>query len=116
MMEDLKHKWEQIDEDDYVAKYRDMRLRVEKMEEQQWWWAVYRGKEELCPEKPFARKKDYAMKMAEECAEENIEGYKVVRTFGGQAYEVDKFSKATRMNRQREMKVVVARALSATKS
>jgi hypothetical protein len=73
MMEDLKHKWEQIDEDDYVAKYRDMRLRVEKMEEQQWWWAVYRGKEELCPEKPFARKKDYAMKMAEECAEENIE-------------------------------------------
>ena len=74
-MEDLKHKWEQIDEDDYVAKYRDMRLRVEKMEEQQWWWAVYRGKEELCPEKPFARKKDYAMKMAEECAEENIEPY-----------------------------------------
>ncbi len=30
-MEDLKHKWEQIDEDDYVAKYRDMMLRVEKM-------------------------------------------------------------------------------------
>jgi hypothetical protein len=75
MMEDLKHKWEQIDEDDYVAKYRDMKLRVEKMEEQQWWWAVYRGKEELCPEKPFARKKDYAMKMAEECAEENSKPY-----------------------------------------
>ena len=75
MMEDLKYKWEQIDEDDYVAKYRDMKLRVEKMDEQQWWWAVYRGKEELCPEKPFARKKDYAMKMAEECAEENIEPY-----------------------------------------
>jgi len=75
MMEDLKHKWEQIDEDDYVAKYRDMMLRVEKMDEQQWWWAVYRGKEELCPEKPFARKKDYAMKMAQECAEENIGPY-----------------------------------------
>ena len=43
MMEDLKHKWEQIENDDYVAKYRDMMLRVEKMDEQQWWWAVYRG-------------------------------------------------------------------------
>jgi len=75
MMEDLKHKWEQIENDDYVAKYRDMMLRVEKMDEQKWWWAVYRGKEELCPEKPFARKKDYAMQMAEKCAEENIEPY-----------------------------------------
>jgi hypothetical protein len=75
MMEDLKYKWEQIDSDDYVAKYRDMMLRVEKMDEQKWWWAVYRGKEDLCTEKPLARKKDYAMKMAEECAEENIEPY-----------------------------------------
>lgn len=48
------------------------------------------------------------------CAEENIEGYKVVRSFEGQEYEVEKFNKATRRNRQREMKVVVARALSAS--
>lgn len=47
-------------------------------------------------------------------AEENIEGYKVVRAFEGQAYETEKFNKATRVNRQREMKVVVARSLSAT--
>lgn len=45
-------------------------------------------------------------------AEENIEGYKVVRAFEGQAFEIEKFNKATRVNRQREMKVVVSRSLS----
>ncbi|VVC76167.1 Lipid A export ATP-binding/permease protein MsbA [Aquicella siphonis] len=45
-------------------------------------------------------------------AEENIEGYKVVRSFEGQEYEAEKFNKAARTNRQREMKVVVARTLS----
>lgn len=46
------------------------------------------------------------------CAEENIEGYKVVRAFEGQQYEIEKFNKATKVNRQREMKVVIARSLS----
>ncbi len=45
-------------------------------------------------------------------AEENIEGYKVVRAFGGQAAETEKFNKAARVNRQREMKVVAARSWS----
>ncbi|MEO8401762.1 MAG: lipid A export permease/ATP-binding protein MsbA [Gammaproteobacteria bacterium] len=45
-------------------------------------------------------------------AEENIEGYKVVRGFGGEQYETEKFNKATRVNRQREMKVVAARSWS----
>jgi subfamily B ATP-binding cassette protein MsbA len=45
-------------------------------------------------------------------AEENIDGYKEVRVFGGQAYETEKFNKAARINRQREMKVVAARAWS----
>ena len=45
-------------------------------------------------------------------AEENIEGYKVVRAFEGQEYEAEKFNKATRINRQREMKTVVARSVS----
>ncbi len=45
-------------------------------------------------------------------AEENIEGYKVVRGFGGEQYETEKFDKATRVNRQREMKVVAARSWS----
>lgn len=47
-------------------------------------------------------------------AEENIEGYKVVRAFEGQEYEIVKFNKAARINRQREMKVVAARAISAS--
>lgn len=46
------------------------------------------------------------------CAEENIEGYKVVRAFEGQDYEIDKFNQTTRTNMQREMKVVIARSLS----
>lgn len=45
-------------------------------------------------------------------AEENIEGYKVVRAFEGQAYETEKFNYATFINMQREMKVVVARSVS----
>lgn len=45
-------------------------------------------------------------------AEENVDGYKVVRAFGGQEYEKDKFDKVVRLNRQREMKVVAARAWS----
>ncbi len=46
------------------------------------------------------------------CTEENIQGYKVVRSFEGQEHEIEKFNKAARTNRQREMKVVVARTLS----
>lgn len=35
-----------------------------------------------------------------------------MRSFEGQEYEAEKFNKAARTNRQREMKVVVARTLS----
>ncbi len=45
-------------------------------------------------------------------AEENIEGYKVVRGFSGQEYEKEKFNYATYINMQREMKVVIARSIS----
>ena len=45
-------------------------------------------------------------------AEENILGYKVVRAFDGQGNEVSKFNQAANVNRQREMKVVAARAFS----
>jgi subfamily B ATP-binding cassette protein MsbA len=44
--------------------------------------------------------------------EENIDGYKVVRAFGGEEYEKEKFNKAVRINRQREMKIVAARSWS----
>ncbi len=46
------------------------------------------------------------------CAEENIEGYKVVRGFGGQEYEREKFDKTVRVNLKNEMKVVIARSWS----
>lgn len=39
-------------------------------------------------------------------AEETIEGYKVIRTFGGESYESQKFAAATQRNRQREMKII----------
>jgi subfamily B ATP-binding cassette protein MsbA len=46
------------------------------------------------------------------CTEEAVEGYKVVRAFGGQNYEIAKFDEAARTNRQREMKIVAARSWS----
>lgn len=46
------------------------------------------------------------------CAEENIDGYKVVRAFGGQTYEEEKFDKAVQTNFRNEMKVVAARSWS----
>lgn len=39
-------------------------------------------------------------------AEEAIEGYKVIRTFGGEDYEIKKFNTATDSNQKREMKVI----------
>lgn len=48
------------------------------------------------------------------CAEENIESYKVVRMFEGQTYEIEKFNEATTQNKQREMKIVAARSVSAS--
>nr|MDQ2995276.1 ATP-binding cassette domain-containing protein [Pseudomonadota bacterium] len=47
-------------------------------------------------------------------AEEAIEGYQVVRTFGGEAYELEKFSQAINSNRQRDMKMVTTNSLSTT--
>ncbi len=45
-------------------------------------------------------------------AEESIEGYKVIRTFGGEAYENGKFVKATLRNRFRELKVTATNSLA----
>lgn len=44
-------------------------------------------------------------------AEESIEGYRVIRTFGGEQYENDKFIRATENNRRREMKIVTTHSL-----
>lgn len=45
-------------------------------------------------------------------AEEAIEGYKVVRTFGGEDYEINKFKNATKKNLGRELKIVVTKEIS----
>lgn len=44
-------------------------------------------------------------------ADEGIQGYKVVRLFGGQDYEYKKFFKATRHNQQRELKIVITNSV-----
>ncbi len=45
-------------------------------------------------------------------AEEAIEGHKVVKAFGGQAYEVNKFNQVTEQNFRREIKINMTSALS----
>ncbi|MBU0455660.1 MAG: lipid A export permease/ATP-binding protein MsbA [Pseudomonadota bacterium] len=45
-------------------------------------------------------------------AAEAIEGYKVVRSFGGQPYEMKKFEKATERNLFKELKIIVTKTLS----
>lgn len=45
-------------------------------------------------------------------AEEAIEGQKVIKAFGGQAYETEQFKNATHYNRQQEMKLIVTSAIS----
>ncbi len=47
-----------------------------------------------------------------EIAGEVIDGYKVVRIFGGEQYEINKFSKATEASRQNDMKVAVSKAFN----
>jgi len=47
-------------------------------------------------------------------AEEAIEGYKVVRTFGTEDYEIAKFNKVTNKNRAHEMKVVVTKSMTSS--
>lgn len=44
-------------------------------------------------------------------SDECIQGYKVIRIFGGQKYEYEKFYKATKKNQQRELKMVVTNSI-----
>ncbi|KGP63571.1 lipid transporter ATP-binding/permease [Legionella norrlandica] len=47
-----------------------------------------------------------------EIASEAIEGYRVVRIFGGENYEITKFNKATEYSRKNDMKVAVSKAIN----
>lgn len=44
-------------------------------------------------------------------ANEGIDAYKVIRLYGGQDYENQKFHQATKSNRQRELKVIVTNSI-----
>ncbi len=55
-----------------------------------------------------------AMGQVTHVTEEAIEGYKVIRTFGGEEYEQNKFVSATELNQQREMKIIVTDTLGAS--
>lgn len=45
-------------------------------------------------------------------AEEAIEGQKVIKAFGGQAYEMAQFEKATQRNQRQEMKLIMTSAIN----
>lgn len=47
-----------------------------------------------------------------EIASEAIDGYRVVRIFGGERYEITKFNHATNVSRQNDMKVAVTKAIN----
>jgi subfamily B ATP-binding cassette protein MsbA len=49
-----------------------------------------------------------------EIASEVIDGYRVVRIFGGEQYEMSKFYKATENSRKNDMKVAVSKAINVT--
>src|SRR3990167_2843655 len=53
-----------------------------------------------------------SMGQVTEIAAEVIDGYRVVRIFGGERYEIDKFYQATEASRQNDMKVAVTKALN----
>lgn len=53
-----------------------------------------------------------AMGRVTEVAEENVEGYKAVRIYGGQQAELNKFNQAINDSRHGDMKVVVAKGIS----
>lgn len=60
----------------------------------------------------ISHKVQKTMSEVTEIAGEAIEGYKVVRIFGGEQYEVGKFNQATERSRQNDMKVAVSDAVN----
>ena len=60
----------------------------------------------------ISHKVQKAMAEVTEIAGEVIEGYRVVRIFGGEHYEVQKFNHATEASRRNDMKVAVSKAIN----
>lgn len=61
----------------------------------------------------ISRQVQKAMGEVTEVAAEVIEGYRVVRLFGGEVYERDKFIQATERSRKNDMKVAASKGLNA---
>jgi subfamily B ATP-binding cassette protein MsbA len=60
----------------------------------------------------ISHKVQKTMGQVTEIAAEAIDGYKVVRIFGGEVYEKNKFNQATELSRQNDMKVAVSKAIN----
>ena len=58
----------------------------------------------------ISHKVQQSMGEVTEIASEAIDGYQVVRIFGGEQYEINKFGNATEASRQNDMKVAVSKA------
>lgn len=56
----------------------------------------------------------YSMGDITHVAEEAIEGYKVIRTFGGENYEIEKFNAIAEKNRFRELKIIATSSLASS--
>src|SRR3990167_7237564 len=64
----------------------------------------------------LSHKGQKAMGMVTEVASEAIEGYRVIRIFGGEQYEIQKFNQATELSRMNDMKVAMSKALNVARS
>lgn len=62
----------------------------------------------------YSKEVQHSMADVMHIAEEALEGYQVVRIFGGEAYETGKFSQAVNNNRRRDMKMVATNSISTT--
>ncbi|WP_419419089.1 lipid A export permease/ATP-binding protein MsbA [Legionella sp. D16C41] len=60
----------------------------------------------------ISHKVQKTMGQVTEIAAEAIEGYRVVRVFGGENYEIQKFNQATESSRINDMKVAVSKAIN----
>ncbi|STX29571.1 ABC transporter, ATP binding/permease protein MsbA [Legionella beliardensis] len=60
----------------------------------------------------ISHKVQKTMGQVTEIAAEAIEGYRVVRIFGGERYEMEKFKQATEASRLNDMKVAISKAIN----
>ena len=60
----------------------------------------------------ISHKVQRSMSDVTEVAAEVIDGYRVVRIFGGEAYEMAKFNKATEVSRKNDMKVAMTKGIN----